>query len=254
MEQWFVDLVEEIQSSSDLTEIKSILIKLCDQLEFENVAYAVKLPDTFTRISTLVISNYSEEWLRRYVEQGYFSIDPVAQHCFSSQQPYLWTRFTQANEKDLRQFAGEASEFNLNDGISIGMPRFNGETGLISLATEKKIVMTPASIKRVILYLNAMQPYIHEKIAQLSNVSGKKNIKVVLTEREKTCLVWVAEGKTAAEIATILSVSEATVVFHIKNAIQKLNVTNRSQAIAKAVLLGLIAPQFPKKAVPTYLF
>ena len=67
-------------------------------------------------------------------------------------------------------------------------------------------------------------------------------------------MLWVAEGKTAQDIATILAVSEATVVFHLKNAMQKLGVTNRSQAIAKAVLLGLIVPQFPKSSVPTYHF
>ncbi|HTR01304.1 MAG TPA: helix-turn-helix transcriptional regulator, partial [Candidatus Acidoferrum sp.] len=76
-----------------------------------------------------------------------------------------------------------------------------------------------------------------------------------LSERELECLLWSAEGKTAEEIATILSISTATVAFHLKNAIQKLNVTNRNQAIAKATLLGIITPQYSTLSTPrTYLF
>jgi len=56
-----------------------------------------------------------------------------------------------------------------------------------------------------------------------------------LTERELECLRWTASGKTSWEISIILSISESTVIFHIKNAIEKLQVTNRSQAVAKAI-------------------
>lgn len=255
MDAWYVELVESLQRCDDLKEIKEVLVKLCLQLEFDNVAYVVKLPDTFTRSSKLIISNYPDEWLERYVEQGYVNIDPVVQHCFGSQKPYQWSSFREAGDKNIRQFAGEAGEFKLNDGISIGMPRFNGETGLISLATESGLIYSGTQYQRSILYLNAIQSYIHEKIHQLFSAGFQRpTINITLTEREKTCLLWVAEGKTASDIGTILSVSEATVVFHIKNAIQKLQVTNRSQAIAKAVLLGLIVPQFSSKKVQTYLF
>lgn len=61
-----------------------------------------------------------------------------------------------------------------------------------------------------------------------------------LTTREHEVLTWVGRGKTSSEIATILGVRERTINFHCDQAIKRLNVTNRTQAIAKAFALGLI--------------
>lgn len=65
---------------------------------------------------------------------------------------------------------------------------------------------------------------------------------VDLTDREKACLGWTALGKSSWEIGKILSISENTVVFHIKNAMKKLRTSNRTLAAFKAIQLGLIKP------------
>ena len=61
-----------------------------------------------------------------------------------------------------------------------------------------------------------------------------------LTEREREVLTWVGRGRTSSEIATILGLRERTVNFHCDQAMKRLNVTNRTQAVAKAVGEGLI--------------
>jgi len=63
-----------------------------------------------------------------------------------------------------------------------------------------------------------------------------------LTTRETECLRWIANGKTSSEIAILLSIAESTVNFHLKNTFGKLNASNRSHAVAKAVALGLVKP------------
>ena len=67
--------------------------------------------------------------------------------------------------------------------------------------------------------------------------SGKPEIQ--LTEREREVLTWAARGKTSAEIAAILGVRERTVNFHCDRAMRRLDVTNRTQAVAKAIAQGL---------------
>ena len=62
------------------------------------------------------------------------------------------------------------------------------------------------------------------------------------TAREAEALLWTAEGKTSHDIALILGVSERTVVFHLQNVARKLNVSNRTHAVARAISLGLINP------------
>lgn len=61
-----------------------------------------------------------------------------------------------------------------------------------------------------------------------------------LTVREKDVLSWVARGKTSAEIAIILGLSERTINFHCDKAMKRLDVINRTQAVAKAIAAGLI--------------
>ncbi len=58
---------------------------------------------------------------------------------------------------------------------------------------------------------------------------------VSLTTREKEILGWIRDGKSTGEISSVLAISQDTVKYHVKNIFQKLNATNRSQAIAIAI-------------------
>ncbi|MGQ0666240.1 MAG: response regulator transcription factor [Nitrospiraceae bacterium] len=61
-----------------------------------------------------------------------------------------------------------------------------------------------------------------------------------LSPRELTVLLWMKEGKTNWEIARILGLSERTIRFHIGSIFEKLDVTSRTQAVARALGAGLI--------------
>ena len=66
--------------------------------------------------------------------------------------------------------------------------------------------------------------------------------KCSLNDREIDTLMWAARGKTAEEIATIMSIAERTVNFHLNNARAKLGVATRIQAAVKATIAGFIEP------------
>lgn len=61
-----------------------------------------------------------------------------------------------------------------------------------------------------------------------------------LTARELEVLRAMAAGQTDKEIAQQLSVSEATVKSHIRTVFNKTGTTNRAQAVALAMRIGLI--------------
>jgi len=63
-----------------------------------------------------------------------------------------------------------------------------------------------------------------------------------LTQRELDVLRLVAEGKTNAEIAQSLFVSVGTVKVHVERILDKLGVSDRTQAAVRAVELGYLAP------------
>ncbi|MGO3130286.1 MAG: response regulator transcription factor [Alcaligenes sp.] len=63
---------------------------------------------------------------------------------------------------------------------------------------------------------------------------------IPLSSREKEVLRWAADGKTSDEISSILDISVATVKFHTRNAAEKLGTYNRTAAVARAVVMGLL--------------
>ena len=65
---------------------------------------------------------------------------------------------------------------------------------------------------------------------------------VVLTPREKEVLHWLREGKTNWEIGRILTVGDETVKSHVQKVLVKLKVNNRTQAVSRAVEIGVFAP------------
>jgi LuxR family transcriptional regulator len=72
-----------------------------------------------------------------------------------------------------------------------------------------------------------------EVILSLDSISG-------LSDREIQIVRWTSEGKTSAEIAIILGLSEHTVNSYIAAVLRKLHVVNRAQMVASAIRSGLI--------------
>ena len=62
----------------------------------------------------------------------------------------------------------------------------------------------------------------------------------ILSTGERNVLLWCGNGKTSFEISRILGLSEHTVNHYIAAAVKKLDATNRTHAIAKAIKFGLI--------------
>ncbi len=63
-------------------------------------------------------------------------------------------------------------------------------------------------------------------------------IKSILTKREEEVFKLLILNKTTKEIAAELQISEKTIRNHISNAMQKLGVKGRTQAVIELVRLG----------------
>lgn len=65
--------------------------------------------------------------------------------------------------------------------------------------------------------------------------------KYILTRREKEVFMLLVTNKTTKEIADILGISEKTVRNHISNAMQKLGVKGRAQAVVELLKMKIIS-------------
>jgi DNA-binding NarL/FixJ family response regulator len=69
---------------------------------------------------------------------------------------------------------------------------------------------------------------------------GEQVGRVSLTPREHGVLELLARGKSNKEIAASLGVAERTVKFHVSALFSKLDATNRTEAVTRAVQAGLV--------------
>lgn len=65
--------------------------------------------------------------------------------------------------------------------------------------------------------------------------------KSILTKREKEVFILLVKNRTTKEIADELGISEKTVRNHISNAMQKLGVKGRAQAVIELIKLKVIS-------------
>ncbi len=75
--------------------------------------------------------------------------------------------------------------------------------------------------------------------------SAEPLLKLGLTPRAAEALLWLAQGKTNPDIATILGISESTVKKHVQEMFEKLGVETRGAATVRA--LEVLNSQMPSR-------
>jgi DNA-binding NarL/FixJ family response regulator len=95
------------------------------------------------------------------------------------------------------------------------------------------------TIMQVVAGKSVLAPEITEQVFRLVR-SGQLGSASVLTEREVEVLRFLSRGLTTAQTGSELFISENTVKTHIRHILEKLEVSNRAEAVAKAAQLDLI--------------
>jgi LuxR family quorum sensing-dependent transcriptional regulator len=233
------DFIEALERISTEEQAFEELRKVADFFGFPSFAIS-GIPEPHERIDPYVLLNgWPEEWATRYMANQYFTIDPVIQRTLLSDTAFVWSdalKQTTVSRKS-KTFMEEARDFRFIDGFSVPIHSLAGFRAIVTFASDRVDLSTEA---RGALHMIAI--YAHNKIKELKS-GGKPPLldtTVRLSLREKECMSWCAEGKTAWEISAILGISERTVAHILENAQRKMNVTNRTHLIAEALRIGLI--------------
>jgi len=95
------------------------------------------------------------------------------------------------------------------------------------------------AIRQVVSGQGVLSPEITARVIRAA-ASQSQQQAASLSQRETEVIAELARGATTAEIATSLVISENTVKTHIRRILEKLEATNRAEAVARAIALGLI--------------
>lgn len=223
----------------NLSDIDAVMAGLSD--EFNLPFYSYLLIRGRKGRDELLLTNYDREWCDRYIAKTYREYDPVAVISRQSRLPFFWDQksFLRPFAKDQRRVFHEARDFRITAGYSIPVSGPDGDIGVFSLVGSQPEHMVDV-IREEAPRLSLLALQAHDKAVAINRGDGQGEPMADLSARELECLKWTAEGKTSEEIADIVSISTATVNYHLNKTIAKLNASNRHHAAIKAVRLGLI--------------
>jgi LuxR family quorum-sensing system transcriptional regulator CciR len=237
-----LDFIEQLSSFETKEELFTHLVRCSTNLGFEKVAYCGLTYDDPCRCPHLrppaIMLNYPPAWIRHYFAQQYERIDPVILYASRAPDAFEWAQLPRTLELDPAQqrLFHEAREAGLASGLTV--PIHGSPSQLASVSFASSVVLRPSP--KVVRSLAVVACQFH--LAYCKLVSLTQANRTHLSCRETECLKWSALGKTSWEIGNILAISENTVNYHLKNAMQKLGTRTRVLAVLKAVELGLISP------------
>ena len=241
--------IKKLSMVNSKVGISNIFSKIAQDFEVSFFSCGFNCSVDFHEASYLLLSNGDSAWLKEYSNSKYQKIDPRIKECEATKLPVLWNidnRYLHDLPKESKDMMSNAYDHNIRSGVSIPFYFPVSISGLFTLGLNSDLHMGEKSLKHLQIvtpYISYLGSYINQAIIRILNLE-KNHQKDALTPREKECLCWLADGKTASEAASNLFISESTVKFHCKNSMRKLRAKNTSQAVATAIIMGYIGPMF----------
>ncbi|MBI3752854.1 MAG: autoinducer binding domain-containing protein [Deltaproteobacteria bacterium] len=182
-------------------------------------------------VNKLINNKFPQDYLGIYFTPEMIRSNPFVRETLMLARPRFW------NAKDYKRnkIVSTKMDIGLNKGISSSLSEANGITTFLCLANP-----TEKPHQHHLRIVDFLMPHLHHTLSRIyksSNGNGN-GYEPSLSNREAEVIKWVMEGKTNWEISAIMSISEATVKFHLLNIFRKLDVVNRGHAVAKALQIA----------------
>ena len=220
----FADQLVAAKSDEDL---RRAMAALAASFDLHSFAYLLRTADR-----TLLISTYDEAWTTHYLRQRYERVDPVIVRAASAPEAFSWGCDVGRDQfsKVQRRLFDEAAQFGVRYGRTIPLSAGQGCAAALTFAADDRDrTAFLARAERMSEILRVAAICFHAQVRHRADGATRL---AALTPRERECLLWAMEGKSAWEIGRILGVSRRTAAFHLDNARFKLGAWTIPQAIA----------------------
>lgn len=172
-----------------------------------------------------------EDWLNRYRQEELHKADPIPGMAFRLGHPERveeLLKSTPSLNADESAFIEAFQLSGLTDALLVPTYGPYGRPGLIGAAQMSR----PDLIETVdIPLLSAIAQAVHTRMELLRLEEQLPS----LSPREREILTWLAKGKSAADIASILGSKTPTVTTHTQRIYAKLRVHDRVNCVTKAM-------------------
>ena len=198
------------------------------------ISYHVTPPfySQVSRRSSVFHFGYPEEIVATYLDPQILESDPIPDHVMDVGHVMTWQQAITGQKltENHRSFVSKAMELGFIDGVAVPLFGPKSRNSYLSMNFGKNMSADDESIVRPLVDIAQS---CHRRICAIINQNS--DIKPALSERENQVLYWISRGKSNADIATILDVSQATVDTYVRRIFGKLDVHDR----ISAVIIGL---------------
>jgi DNA-binding CsgD family transcriptional regulator len=217
--------------------VSDAILKIGHLLELGHVTYHMAYNPDDTLDNPYVRTTYSPEWVSYYLLNNLAATDPVVKHGFDTTDPFFWDELPATEESlDIFNHAAKFDIFLLGYSVPYTDPK--GRQSLFSVTARESTENWKEHIKNNAHSIHQLAYDIHIKAISEIYISG--DIIPQLAPREMECLRWSAQGKTYAEMAIILGLSEHTVRSYLKSVRLRLDCVSLAQAVSKASKMKII--------------
>lgn len=237
-----VDFIEHSIRATSPYELFNRLVEAASPLGFDYIAYAslegIGRWEREALSGPAIMLNFPAAWEKHYRANEYHRIDPVFQYAHVAGKPFFWEdlRRLMLLTPEQAKLLDDAAAVGLQDGACVPLYGPKGGVALISFAASRPNPQASSCLA----YLNLLAAQFHLAYMRFAPVDVTPEKSPPITRRERECLRWIARGKSSADIAAILGISENTVNFHIKKLLGKLEVHSRTVAVLRAQNMGLL--------------
>lgn len=233
-----VNTYTSILEAKNATALLACAVAFAERLDFERVSCLSVQDDGPGRSKFTHLCNAPAAYrsLANDVEAG--KADPVMQHLRKESLPLIWDAKLYAEHGVMEKWDRQAAH-GYKSGIAVAMHLPNGRHFAFGVVRDGAIPVNEQQVSRLAADVYMFAAYAQEAARAALTVDEQEDTPS-LTRREVDVLQWTLQGKTAWEVAMILSISERTANHYINNAIRKLGCRGKHQAAAKALNLGLL--------------
>lgn len=230
----------DVGLSEDFASFERRLVAAAEAMGFPIITGLLmqgRLHDSNVRITSL--GNMPAGFLEAAKDLGDTRRDPVMTQLTTRHTPVIYDQQTYV-DAGVGELWEVQAPYGYKTGIAVKLHLPGDKHFMLGVDREEALPSPGAELMQMIAGLQLLAAHALTAADRLLGPKIDKNDLPKLTKRELDVLSWTSQGKTAWEVSVILGMSEKTVNFHLGNAMRKLGVSSKHQAVLRCVAAGLL--------------
>ena len=230
---------QSVLEAKNLDQFRSVVVRFAQRLGFDKVSAMVAVDHVGSPPEFVAVHNAPLAYLQTFEDLSISKRDPIAQHCKRNTVPILWGQHTYLQNNAIEKWEHQA-HFGYRNGIAMALHLPEGRHFMLGVERDQELPADAGELTRVVADLQLFAVHAQDTAMRVLVSEAARPELPALTPRELEVLRWTMDGKVTHEISALLGIGDRTTVWHLQNAMVKLNCNSKHVAVVRALRLGLL--------------